>query len=293
MQIFNILLDVVGPVFLIAFVGYLWARSGKPLDSGFVALLVNTVSTPALVIDTLTRSGLTFGTLGTMGLASVLTMSVTALCGYALVRALGGRIPVYLPSMIWANGGNMGLPMCLFAFGQTGLALAIGYFALSSMTNYTFGQAIAAGGMKAGDVVRMPIIWAIFAALLLLWTGWSLPPIVQRSLGLLGGITVPLMLMSLGYSLASLKITSWKRSMIFALARLIGGFAIGWGVALLLGLDGLARGVIVIQSSMPPAVLNYLWAARYNNEPEEVAGVVVLSTFISLAFLPVFLWTVM
>lgn len=293
MQIFNILLDVVGPVFLIAFVGYLWARSGKPLDSGFVALLVNTVSTPALVIDTLTRSGLTFGTLGTMGLASVLTMGVTALCGYALVRALGERIPVYLPSLIWANGGNMGLPMCLFAFGQTGLALAIGYFALSSMTNYTFGQAIAAGGLKAGDVVRMPIIWAIFAALLLLWTGWSLPPIVQRSLGLLGGITVPLMLMSLGYSLASLKITSWKRSMIFALARLIGGFAIGWGVAWLLGLDGLARGVIVIQSSMPPAVLNYLWAARYNNEPEEVAGVVVLSTFISLAFLPVFLWTVM
>jgi predicted permease len=293
MQIFNILLDVVGPVFLIAFVGYLWARSGKPLDSGFVALLVNTVSTPALVIDTLTRSGLTFGTLGTMGLASLLTMGVTALCGYALVRALGARIPVYLPSMIWANGGNMGLPMCLFAFGQTGLALAIGYFALSSMTNYTFGQAIAAGGLKVGDVVRMPIIWAIFAALLLLWTGWSLPPIVQRSLGLLGGITVPLMLMSLGYSLANLKITSWKRSMIFALARLIGGFAIGWGVALLLGLDGLARGVIVIQSSMPPAVLNYLWAARYNNEPEEVAGVVVLSTFISLAFLPVFLWTVM
>jgi predicted permease len=293
MQIFNILLDVVGPVFLIAFVGYLWARSGKPLDSGFVALLVNTVSTPALVIDTLTRSGLTFGTLGTMGLASLLTMGVTALCGYALVWALGARIPVYLPSMIWANGGNMGLPMCLFAFGQTGLALAIGYFALSSMTNYTFGQAIAAGGLKAGDVVRMPIIWAIFAALLLLWTGWSLPPIVQRSLGLLGGITVPLMLMSLGYSLASLKITSWKRSMIFALARLIGGFAIGWGVAWLLGLDGLARGVIVIQSSMPPAVLNYLWAARYNNEPEEVAGVVVLSTFISLAFLPVFLWTVM
>ncbi|MDB5533039.1 MAG: hypothetical protein JWO28_1354 [Hyphomicrobiales bacterium] len=293
MQIFNILLDVVGPVFLIAFVGYLWARGGKPLDSGFVALLVNTVSTPALVIDTLTRSGLTFGTLGTMGLASVLTMGVTALCGYALVRALGERIPVYLPSLIWANGGNMGLPMCLFAFGQTGLALAIGYFALSSMTNYTFGQAIAAGGLKAGDVVRMPIIWAIFAALLLLWTGWSLPPIVQRSLGLLGGITVPLMLMSLGYSLASLKITSWKRSMIFALARLIGGFAIGWGVAWLLGLDGLARGVIVIQSSMPPAVLNYLWAARYNNEPEEVAGVVVLSTFISLAFLPVFLWTVM
>ena len=276
MQIFNILLDVVGPVFLIAFVGYWWARSGKPLDAGFVTLLVNTVSTPALVIDTLTRSGLTLATLVEMGLASVLTMVATAVGGYLLVRALGQRIPVYLPSMIWANGGNMGLPVCLFAFGPPGLALAIGYFALSSMTNYTFGQAIAAGGMKAGDVIRMPIVWAIAAGLALVWTGWTLPPIVQRSLGLLGAITVPLMLMSLGYSLATLKITSWKRSMVFAVARLVGGFAIGWGVSLLLGLDGIARGVIVIQSSMPSAVLNYLWAARYNNEPDEVAGVVVL-----------------
>ncbi|MBN9085007.1 MAG: AEC family transporter [Rhizobiales bacterium] len=292
MQIFSILLDVVGPVFLIAFVGYLWARAGKPLDGTFVAVLVNTVSTPCLVIDTLTRSGLTFSILGTVGLAAVLTLLISAALGYLLVRAMGGKVQTYLPSMIWSNGGNMGLPMSLFAFGDKGLALAIGFFALSSMTNYTFGRAIAAGGMKFADLVRMPIIWAIIIALLLIWTGLSLPPIVARSLNLLGGLTVPLMLMSLGYSLASLRIASWQRSLVFALARLLGGFAIGWGVAMLLGLEGVARGVVVIQSAMPPAVLNYLWAATYKNEPEEVAGIVVLSTLISVALLPVFLWTV-
>lgn len=293
MQIFSILLDVVGPVFLIAFVGYLWARAGKPLDSTFVAVLVNTVSTPCLIIDTLTSSGLTFSLLGAVGLAAVLTLLTSAALGYLLVRAMGVSVQTYLPSMIWSNGGNMGLPMCLFAFGQTGLALAIGFFALSSMTNYTLGRAIAAGGLKMIDLVRMPIIWAIAAALLLLWTGLSLPKIVARSINLLGGLTVPLMLMSLGYSLANLRIASWRRSLIFSLARLLGGFAIGWGVALLLGLDGTARGVVVIQSAMPPAVLSYLWAATYGNEPEEVAGIVVLSTLISVAFLPVFLWTVM
>ncbi|MDH7795474.1 MULTISPECIES: AEC family transporter [unclassified Beijerinckia] len=293
MQIFSILLDVVGPVFLIAFVGYLWARAGKPLDGTFVAVLVNTVSTPCLVVDTLTRSGLTFSILGTVGLAATLTLLTSAALGYLLVRAMGASVQAFLPSMIWSNGGNMGLPMSLFAFGDMGLALAIGFFALSSMTNYTFGRAIAAGGLKFADLVRMPIIWAIIVALVLIWTGLSLPPIVARSLNLLGGLTVPLMLMSLGYSLASLRIASWRRSTIFALARLLGGFAIGWGVATLLGLEGVARGVVVIQSAMPPAVLNYLWAATYDNEPEEVAGIVVLSTMISVAFLPVFLWTVM
>lgn len=293
MQIFSILLDVVGPVFLIAFVGYLWARAGKPLDGTFVAVLVNTVSTPCLVVDTLTRSGLTFSVLGTVGLAATLTLLTSAALGYLLVRAMGASVQAFLPSMIWSNGGNMGLPMSLFAFGDMGLALAIGFFALSSMTNYTFGRAIAAGGLKFADLVRMPIIWAILVALVLIWTGQSLPPIVARSLNLLGGLTVPLMLMSLGYSLASLRIASWQRSTVFALARLVGGFAIGWGVATLLGLEGVARGVVVIQSAMPPAVLNYLWAATYDNEPEEVAGIVVLSTMISVAFLPVFLWTVM
>ncbi|HEY8578247.1 MAG TPA: AEC family transporter, partial [Beijerinckiaceae bacterium] len=110
---------------------------------------------------------------------------------------------------------------------------------------------------------------------------------------LLGSITVPLMLLSLGHALASLKFASFGRSSVFAAARLLGGFGIGWLVATGLGLEGAARGVVVIQSAMPSAVLNYLFAARYGNDPQEVAGVVVLSTLMSIVALPVFLMTVM
>ena len=157
MQVLGILLDVVGPVFLIAFVGYLWARAGKPFDSSFVALIVNGVTTPCLVVDTLTRTKLAPAVIGQMALAGGLCLLLAGLTGWALVRALKQPTSTYLPSLIWSNGGNMGLPLCLFAFGEPGLGLAIAFFSLSSVTNYTVGQAIAAGGMSFREVVRLPM----------------------------------------------------------------------------------------------------------------------------------------
>lgn len=293
MQVFGILFDVVAPVFLIVGVGYWWARAGKPYDANVVTLLVNTISTPCLVIDMLTRPGLTIPALGQMGLASAMCLALAALLGWGMTRVMGLPARTYLPPMIWSNGGNMGLPLCLFAFGELGLGLAIAWFAVSSISNYTIGQALAAGGMTFREVARMPMAWAIVTAVTLVATGVSLPTVAQRAVSLLGGLTVPLMLISLGYALASLRVASYGRSVVFALGRLVGGFAIGWLVATLLGLEGAARGVVVIQSGMPAAVLNYLFAVRYNNDPQEVASIVVISTVFSLVALPLFLLTVM
>ena len=210
-----------------------------------------------------------------------------------MARAMGVSPRAYAPPLIWSNGGNMGLPLCLFAFGEVGLGLSIAFFAVSSITNYTFGQAIAAGGITFREVIRMPMTWAIVGAVAMIATETRLPTVAQRAVSLLGGLTVPLMLLSLGYALSSLRITSYGRSVAFSAARLIGGFAIGWLVALILQLDPVARGVVVIQSGMPSAVLNYLWAVRYNNDPQEAASIVVISTIMSIPALPLFLLTIM
>jgi predicted permease len=292
-QIIGILLDVVGPVFIIAAVGYGWARSGKTFDSFFVALVVNGISTPCLVLDTFTRAGLAPAALTEMALASALCLSLAAVSGWALVRGMGLPVRTYLPSLIWTNGGNMGLPLCLFAFGERGLGLAIACFAVSSVSNYTFGQALAAGGLGFRQVLKMPMMWALALTFVLLNWDIQLPVSVGRAVNLLGAITVPLMLLSLGYALASLNVASFGRNSFFAAVRLLGGFAIGWLVAWGLELEGVARGVLIIQSAMPAAVLNYLFAARYNNDPQEVAGVVVISTLMSVVALPLFLLSVL
>ncbi len=293
MQVFAVIFDVVAPVFIIVAVGYAWARAKKPYDANVITHIVNTISTPCLVIDMLTRPGLTIPALGQMGLASALCLALSGAAAWAMSRAMGLPARTYSPPLVWSNGGNMGLPLCLFAFGELGLGLAIAFFAVSSISNYTIGQAIAAGGITFREVVRMPMTWAILASIAMIATGAQLPTVAQRAVGLLGALTVPLMLLSLGYALASLRVASYHRSIAFSVARLVGGFAIGWLVAWVLGLEGAARGVVVIQSAMPAAVLNYLFAVRYGNDPQEVASIVVISTLLSMLALPLFLLSVL
>ena len=292
MQLLSILVDVVGPVFLVALAGYVWARRGAPFDPRFVSLLVTTVGTPALVIDNLTHSRLDLSVLGLIALACVVGHALSLGFGWLFLKAVRQPVSVYLPALAFPNSGNMGLPLGLFAFGETGLALAIAWYATASLMQFTVGQAIAAGGMNPRALLRLPVVWAIVIAIGLAASGVELPRVAGSALHILGGLMVPLMLLSLGYSLAKLKTASFGRAAMFSLARLFGGFAIGWAVATLFGLDGAARGVVVAQSSMPSAVFNYMFAEKYNNRPEEVAGVVVISTFLSVPLLPLFLATV-
>jgi predicted permease len=289
----GILIDVVGPVLIVAAIGYVWALRGPKFESGFVTVLVNNIATPALILDSLLNAKLHPSALGTMALGASLSMGLMLLLGWVFVRVQGLSVSTFLPTLVWSNGGNMGLPLMLFAFGEQGLALAIGWFAFSAITNYTLGQAIAAGGMSFRQLTRLPIVWALAVVLLVMFSGLRPPEMFMRTSHLLAGISVPLMLMSLGYSLANLHVGALPRSLLFSCARLFGGFAIGWGVATLLGLDGVQRGVLVIQSAMPSAVLNYLFASRYGNQASDVAGIVVLSTLMSIFLLPIFLTTVM
>jgi predicted permease len=293
MQLLSILLDVVGPVFLVALVGYVWTARGAPFDPKFVSLIVTGVGTPCLVVDSLANSGLKVSALAAMGLASVISHAASLAGGYAVARVMRQPPVVYTPALAFPNTGNMGLPLGMFAFGDRGLALAIGYYAVASLLQFTIGQSIAARTFDPRALARMPLIWAVAAGLALALTGASLPSIAARALHILGGLMVPLMLLSLGHSLARLRLASLKRGLIFSCVRLFGGFAIGWAVSTALGLEGLERGVVVVQSSMPSAVYNYMFAERFNNQPEEVAGIVVLSTLLSVAILPFFLATVM
>ncbi len=289
MQVFNILLDVVGPVFLVALVGYTWAKRGHPFDAAFVSLLVVGVCTPALIIDTLTTAGLKPAALGVMALGAVLCHLLALGLGWLVIRGLKLPTRVYLPCIAFANTGNMGIPLALFAFGEKGMGLAIAYFAIGTLANFTIGQAIAMEGASFGTLIKMPLIWAVIISIILGATGIALPSVVARTVHLIGGITVPLMLISLGVSIARLKVAKLNRSLLIASVRLLGGYAIGWLVASMLGLTGIERGVLIIQSAMPSAVYNYMFAVRHGNDPEEVAGVVVVSALLSAVLLPIFI----
>lgn len=290
---FGELAAVIAPVFVCAGIGYLWARIKRPFEAEFVTALVTQVGTPCLVASTLTRLQLDLEALAAMAGAAGAVFAVVAVVSMIGLKLAGQPFHSFLPALLFPNAGNMGLPLCLFAFGETGLALAIVFFAVSSTLQFTVGVGIAAGAFAPDRLARIPLLYALAIALLLVVTNTPLPTWIANTIELLGGITIPLMLIALGVSLARLGIRSLKLSLALAVARLALGFCAALVVIWAIDPPELVAKVLIVQSTMPVAVFNYLFAHVYKRRPEEVAGAVVLSTLISFASLPLLMIFVM
>lgn len=288
-ELVHALFVIIAPVFFVAGVGFAWGRAQLPFDTKGMTTLVTWVGTPSLVVSTLLKTAPAIGSLGKMLLIAVVIHIVMGLLSYWVLRAAGQPHKAFLPSLTFGNCGNMGLPLSLFAFGEAGLALAIAYFTVSAIGMFTAGQAVAAGRTSLLTLLKTPIVWAVTAAVVLLATGTQLPRWAGNTIDLLGQFTIPIMLLALGVSLSRLRVRSLGRSVALSLVRIVGGMALGFGFSALFGLEGIERGVVILQASMPVAVFNYLFAQYYGNEPEEVAGLVLVSTVISFLTLPLLL----
>jgi predicted permease len=288
------LLTIVVPVLVAAAIGYTWARwSGQPFPVDFTANLITWVGAPCLVFHVLANLSLPPAVLAAQAGAALAVVVANAAIGAPILALLRYSQRAYLPAVMFANIGNMGLPLCYLAFGEEGLALAIVVFAVNASLMFTLGAAIAAGSFSPRVLLRLPFLYAVVLALAFQVSGFHPPDFLNATTKLLGDFTIPLMLITLGVSLAQLGVRHLSRSLIVALLRLSVGFAASLAVATVLALDGVARGALILQSSMPVAVFNYLFAQRYGTEPEAVAGVVVISTLMSFLTLPLLLWFVL
>jgi predicted permease len=283
------LAQVGAPVFIVTAVGYFWRRRAKPFNQSFVTQFVSLVGAPALVFVTLLNSHFAFGDILRMGGATLACLLLFALVAMPALRLAGYAQRVYLPSLIFPNIGNMGLPICLYAFGERGLALAMIYFAVTSIGQFTFGPAIASGRVTPAALFRAPFLYAALAAVACSQAGVGFPDWVLKTLKLIGDVTIPLMLLGLGVALAEFGVSAWPRQSLFALARIALGLLGGVLVASLFGLAGPERGVLIIESAMPVAVFNYFFAREYGAHEEEVAGLVLISTLLSYLLLPAIL----
>lgn len=290
-MIYNIF-SIMAPVLVCSALGFLWARKGFAFDAEFVSRLVMNIGAPCLMLSTMSSVELDFAMFQRTALACVLVTLCMALLGVLIPRACGHDIRAYLPSFMFPNVGNMGLPICMLAFGDQGLALALAFFMMLSIAHFPVGTLLAggkeAGGIKA--IVRMPIMYAVLLAVILVWQEWRLPAPVANSVRLIGGMSIPLMLIALGVSLQRLQVGQWRQALMYSVLRIGGGLLAGLAVCALLGLTGTERGVVLLQASMPVAVFNYLFAERYRRQPEAVAGMVVMSTLMSFVTLPLMLW---
>ncbi len=280
------IVGIVAPVFLCAAVGYGWIRLGRPFDRDLVTRLITDVGAPCLVFSGLISLDASSDDLTTIVGAALLAMACFAALGAAVLRL--ARLPAhtFLPPLVFGNTGNMGLPLCLFAFGDEGLSLAVCFFATVAITHYSLGVWVWSGRVSVIELLRTPLFYGTLFGVAVLAADVAVPVWLRNTTQLLGGFTIPLMMITMGVSLAELRLHGLPRTVALSILRLGMGVAVGFALSAVLGLEGVARGVVVIQCSMPVAVFNYLFAERYDRSPEAVASLVVLSTILAFAMLP-------
>jgi hypothetical protein len=283
------LVAIIAPIFLGAAIGFAWVRLGLAFEAGSIAALVTNLAAPCLIFATLSTLPLDPWRFGRFLLLALGCLVVLLALGAAVLRLLRLPLTTYLPPLTFPNNGNMGLPLSLFAFGEQGLALAIAFFAVMAIIHFTVGIWILSGTGSIGGLLRNPIVWSVPAGGAFLLAGQPPPLWLHRTAEMIGEATVPLMLLMLGASLARLRATRLWRSGGLGALRLVLGLAVGLATARLLGLDGVERGVVLIQCAMPVAVFSYPLALRYDRAPDEVAGMVLVSTLLSFATLPLLL----
>lgn len=280
------LANVLLPVFVLAGVGYGWGRLGVPFEREFVTRMIMNVAGPCLIVDSLADLELSLERFVTMAAASVVMFAATIAGAWILLRVLGLSLRSYLPAIGIGNTGNLGLPLALFAFGEEGLALAVAVYVVNSVAQFTLTPMIQSGQPALRALATTPVAYGALIGAALLASDATLPAWAGSTVGLLGDVMIPLMLLALGNTLASLKVQRLPFAFGLGVARLVLGFSIALAVSIAFRLDGTAQAVLVLQGAMPAAVFNYLFAARYGRNADEVAGIVLVSTLLAALTMP-------
>ena len=244
---------------------------------------------PCLVFVGILDLGQDLPSMSSFMIASFVAITLMFIISSIFVFATGLPKRAYITSLSSSNCGNMGLPLCLFAFGQPGMSLAIAYFAVGTFFQFTVALFISHGNMNFSSLFRIAFLWGIAAALFFILNDTTPPMWLMNTTKLLAGVTIPLMLMTLGASLATLKVIKMGKIFSIGIFKMALGIGIGIATASYFGFVGIERNVLIMQMSMPVAVFSYLLASKYNRNPEEVASLIFITTLISFITVPLML----
>ena len=289
MELILTVFQIVAPVFILAAIGFTWVKIGWSYEIEFVTRLAMTLSVPALIFVALMKANISADTLSNLFLSSLIAYLFLALIFWITGKIFKLNMATYWAPLIFGNTGNLGLPLAMFAFGEVGLGYAVVVFAVMAIGSFSIGVWMVSGGGRINKVFKEPMVWATLLGALFLIQGWQTPKWATNTLELLGQMAIPLMLITLGVALARLKINLISRAIILSILKLCVSVGVAWIIGIYFELNDIAFAVLVMQIATPVAVTSYLLAQKYGADANEVAGLVIASTALSVFALPVLL----
>ena len=289
MDIYLKLIDIVFPVFALVAIGYYLGKNNPNYDTKFITYFAAKFGSPGIAFYAITSTGISFNLFVNYFFYTLLAVIGFAIIGVIILTIQKKDCISELPPLILPNCGNMGLPICLFAYGKIGLGVASAISAVIIISHFTLGIFLASKKISFKVFFESIPVYAVLISVGFLYFDIQPPKFIENTAFLLAYSTIALILMSLGIALTKLKVLSLKSAIISTFARLILGPVVALVLIYFFDLKGVPAGVIFIQCSMPSAILTYLVGSMYSPKKvvNSIASTIVVSTVVSFLTIPI------
>ena len=285
MDLITRIADVIVPVLLIVAIGYGYARRAPPDLSAFNRIALDVLA-PVLVYSALASKDFRIADHVPLLIGGTVLILGSGLLAWPLARLFGAQPRTLVPVVMFNNSGNMGLPLALLAFGPAHFGAAVALFSVANLFHFSIGARITSASARTRDLMTSPLMIGTALGFASALSDVRPPDVLLSGLKLLGDALLPMMLFALGVRLTSLTRHGLALGLLGALARPLIGLAIGIPLAWALGLEGAARGQLLLFAALPPAVMQFMLADRYQQEPEKVAAMIMLGNALAVVFVP-------
>ncbi len=277
--------QIIIPVFFVVAVGYFYGRRSRPDLSTFNRIMLDVLA-PVLVYAALAAREFRLQDHLLLLLGGSLLIAGSGALGWLLARVARAQPRTLVPVVMFNNCGNMGLPLALLAFGPEHFGAAVALFSVSNLLHFSVGTRITSAQASTRELLLSPLMVATALGFASAWSGVRPPDVILAGMKLLGEAMLPMMLFALGVRLTALRRESVPLGLLGAFARPVAGLAVALPLAWALGLDANARAQLILFSALPPAVMQFMLAERYHQEPEKVAAMILLGNALAVVFIP-------
>ncbi len=292
MEILLRVFDVLFPVFLTIAIGYWYGKKNTKFETTTITNFAGSIGLPCIIFYSLTISNIEFDTFLRFSKYIFLYVVIFSIIGIVIISFFKNDIYRLLPPLILPNTGNMGMPLCLFAYGTEGLSIATAITSIILVLHFSLNILLSSRTFSFKPLLTCYPIYALIFSLFFVYFRIPAPKFLENTTFLIGYSTIFLVLMSLGIALSKLKVFSLRESLTYSLVRVLVGPLVGLFFVKFFNLSGVEAGVMFIQAAMPSAILTYLISKMYSTKKisDNIASTVALSTFISFFTLPIIIF---
>ena len=285
MELLSRIADVIIPVFLIVAVGYGYARRKVPDMAVFNRIALDVLA-PVLVYSALASRDFRITEHLPLLIGGTVLILGGGLLAWPVAKLFGAQPRTLVPVVMFNNCGNMGLPLALLAFGPAHFGAAVALFSVSNLFHFSIGARITSASARTRDLLTSPLMIGTALGFFSALTEVRPPDVMLAGFKLLGDALLPMMLFALGVRLTALNRSGLALGLLGALARPLIGLTIAIPLAWALGLEGAARGQLLLFAALPPAVMQFMLADRYHQEPDKVGAMIMLGNALAVVFVP-------